>query len=152
MPTGKPGRLTVTPFKQHLLLGSRRFGFPKMARPSIELGPFTPERCTVCGILIPQVQDSNPGARLWTRHLNYVDHLKIHHPEYYRWSRLWTYSFYLPVISIVMISYFSAIERSLFLALLAVIVAGALYCPLLFIRRRSVRVFREAWNLSETEV
>jgi hypothetical protein len=89
---------------------------------------------------------------LWARHLNYVDHLKIHHPEYHRWNRLWTYSFYLPVISIAMISYFSATERSLFLVLLTVIVAVALYVPLLLIRWKSVRVFREAWNLSETEL
>jgi len=84
---------------------------------------------------------------MWARHLNYVDHLKQYHPEYRRWSRLWTYSFYLPVISIVIIAYFSAVERSLFLVLLAAIVVVALYVPLLLIRWRSVRVFREAWIL-----
>jgi len=84
---------------------------------------------------------------MWARHLNYVDHLKQYHPEYRRWSRLWTYSFYLPVISIVIIAYFSAVERSLFLVLLAAIVVVASYVPLLLIRWRSVRVFREAWTL-----
>ena len=113
----------------------------------VELGPLTPGRCTVCRALIPAVEDSNPGARMWARHLNYVDHLKQYHPEYRRWSRLWTYSFYLPVISIVIIAYFSAVERSLFLVLLAAIVVVALYVPLLLIRWRSVRVFREAWIL-----
>ena len=153
MPTGRPGRLDLPPsYKQHLLFASSRFGLPRMVPPSIELGPFAPERCTVCGASIVEAEGSKPVTRRGARQLNYVDQLKSQHPEYHRWSRFWTYSVYLPVISIVIISYFSAIGRSLFLALLAVIVAVALYGPLLLIRRRSVRVFRDAWNLSESEI
>src|SRR5207237_10046792 len=114
---------------------------------SIELGTLMPGRCTVCRAWIPAVEDSNPGARMWARHLNYVDHLKQYHPEYRRWSRLWTYSFYLPVISIVIIAYFSAVERSLFLVLLAAIVVVAFYVPLLSILRTRVRVCRDGWIL-----
>jgi hypothetical protein len=123
-----------------------------MVPPSIELGPFTPGRCTVCGALVPQVEDSNPVKRLWARHLNYTDHLKEYHPEYYRWSRLWTYSVYIPIISFAVLAYFTVTEGSLSLLLLTVVVTVATYVPLLVIRWRSVRVFREIWSLSETEV
>src|SRR6266581_533972 len=69
-----------------------------MPQPIGDLGPFTPRHCTVCGAPIPQVEDSNSGVRKWARHLNYMNHLKKYHLEYYKWSKRWTNSLYLPLL------------------------------------------------------
>jgi hypothetical protein len=72
-----------------------------MPQPIGNLGPFTPEHCTVCRVLIPQVEDSKSSVRKWARHLNYMEHLKKYHPEYYKWSKRWTNTLYLPLVPFV---------------------------------------------------
>ena len=119
-----------------------------MPQPIGDLGPFTPRHCTVCGAPIPHVEDSNSGVRKWARHLNYMDHLKKYHLKYYKWSKRWTNSLYLPLIPFVILAYISANERSPFLLLVTVAVTVIPYIPLFLYRWRSVHAFREAWNRS----
>ena len=117
----------------------------------IELGPFTPGHCTVCRALIPQVEDSNPNVGKWARHLNYMKHLKKYHPEYYKWSKRWTNSLYLPLIPFIILAYFSANERSSFLLLL-VTVAGLpdTLHPFVSLSLEKRPHLREAWDLSQS--
>ena len=119
-----------------------------MPQPIGNLGPFTPRHCTVCGAPIPQVEDSNSGVRKWARHLNYMDHLKKYHLEYYEWSKRWTNSLYLPLIPFFILAYISEYERSQFLLLVTVAVTVTPYIPLFLYRSKSVHAFREAWNRS----
>src|SRR5690348_12004569 len=122
-----------------------------MPQPLGELGPFTPGRCAVCRTPIPQVEDSDPNVRKWARHLNYINHLKKYHPEYYRWSKRWTNMLYLPLIPFVILAVISANERSPALLLITAAVALTPYIPLLLYRWRSVHAFRDAWDVSGRE-
>jgi hypothetical protein len=119
-----------------------------MPQPIGNLGPFTPGQCTVCRVLIPQVEDSDSSVRKWARHLNYMEHLEKYHPEYYKWSKRWTNTLYLPLVPFVILAYISASERSPFLLLVTAVVTAVPYIPLLLYRWRSVHGFREAWDRS----
>jgi len=77
-----------------------------------------------------------------------MDHLKKYHPEYYKWSKYWTSSLYLPAILFVIFAYVSATERSTFLLLVTVMVTVVPYIPLLLYRWRTVHALREAWDFS----
>jgi hypothetical protein len=77
-----------------------------------------------------------------------MDHLKKYHLEFYKWSKRWTNSLYLPLIPFVILAYISASERSPFLLLVTVVVTVTPYVPLFLYRWRSVHAFREAWNRS----
>lgn len=112
------------------------------------LGPFTPGHCSVCKTPVPKVDDPNPSVRKWARHLNYMEHLKKYHPEYYSWSKRWTNILYLPLIPFVVLAYVSGAERSTFLLFVTALVTVIPYVPLLVYRWRRVHAFREAWDHS----
>ncbi len=95
------------------------------------LGPFTPARCTVCRAPIPKVDDPGPGVEKWARNLNYMNHLKKSHPQYYKWSKRYTNLLYLPLIPFVILAYVSAAMKSTPLLLITVLVLGIPYLPLL---------------------
>ncbi len=111
-----------------------------------DLGPFTPSHCTVCGAPIPKVEDPNPGVRKWARNLNYMNHLKAYHFQYYKWSRRWTNSLYMPLIPFVVLAVLSAAGKNVSILLIAMAVLGIPYLPLLFYRWEKVRDFRETWR------
>ncbi len=119
-----------------------------MPMPIGNLGPFTPRHCSVCRASIPQVDDPSSNVRKWARHLNYMDHLKKYHPKYYKWSKRWTNSLYLPLIPLVILAYISASQRSPLLLLVTVVVTLTPYIPLFVYRWRRVHAFREAWDRS----
>src|SRR5690348_13797097 len=121
-----------------------------MPQPLGELGPFTPGHCTVCRAPIPQVEDSEPNVRKWARHLNYIEHLKKYHPEYYKWTKRWTNILYLPLIPFVILGYASAADRSTLLLSVTIAVTLTPYILLLLYRWRRVQGFRGQWNLSES--
>ncbi len=112
----------------------------------IDLGPITPSHCTVCRAPIPKVEDPNSGVRGWARHLNYMNHLQKYHPRYYKWSKRWTYSLYLPVLPFGLLALYSTAAKSIPLLALAILVLGIPYLPLLLYRWRKVGEFRGTWS------
>jgi len=110
------------------------------------LGSFTPSHCTVCRAPIPKVEDPSPSVRKWARNLNYMNHLKKYHPRYYKWSKRWTNSLYVPLIPFLILVFVSAPGRSVPLLLTAVAVFVISYVPLLIYRWKKVRAFRETWT------
>jgi len=111
-----------------------------------DLGPFTPSRCTVCRAPIPKVEDPGPGVEKWARNLNYMNHLKKYHPQYYKWSKRYSNTLYLPFIPFLILAFASATTKSVPLILVAVAALGVPYVPLLFYRWKKVREFREKWK------
>src|SRR2546422_11668994 len=114
--------------------------------PTGNFGPRTPSRCIVCRAPIPKVDDLGPGVEKWARYLNYQNHLKKYHPQYYKWSKRWTYSLWLPIIPSFIIAYISTAIRSVSLLSIGVAVLVILYVPLFLYRWKRVRDFRETWS------
>ncbi len=110
------------------------------------IGPITPSHCTVCRAPIPKVEDAGPGVEKWARNLNYMNHLKKYHPQYYKWSKRYTNTLYLPFIPFLILALVSATVKSESLLIIAVVVLGIPYLPLLFYRWKKVREFREEWS------
>ena|SRR2546426_234393 len=111
-----------------------------------DLGPFTPSHCTVCRAPIPKVEDSGPGVEKYARNLNYMNHLKKYHPQYYKWSKRYTNSQYLPIIPFLILAGVSTPSRSVPLLLVAIAALGVPYLPLSLYRWKKVREFREKWS------
>src|SRR2546427_6736894 len=97
--------------------------------PTGNFGPRTPSRCIVCRAPIPKVEDPGPGVEKWARYLNYQNHLKKYHPQYYKWSKRWTYSLWLPIIPSFIIAYISTAIRSVSLLSIGVAVFLVLFLP-----------------------
>src|SRR6267143_485250 len=117
-----------------------------MPGPLTDYGPYTPSHCSVCGEPIPKVEDPSPTVRRYARNLNYMKHLEKYHPRYYKWSKRWTNSLYLPVIPFLPLAIVSISSKSVSLLLIALAVLGTPYVPLLFYRWKKVREFRETWS------
>ncbi len=111
-----------------------------------DLGPFTPSRCTVCRAPIPKVEDPGPGVEKWARNLNYMNHLKKYHPLYYKWSKRYTNSLYLPFVPFLILALVSATRKSVPLILVVIAALGVPYVPLLLYRMKKVGEFRETWS------
>ena len=111
-----------------------------------DLGPFTPSHCTVCRAPIPKVEDPGPGVEKWARNLNYMNHLKNYHPQYYKWSKRYTNALYLPFIPFLILAFVSATMKSVPLILIAIAALGLPYGPLSFYRWKKVREFRAKWS------
>jgi len=111
-----------------------------------DLGPFTPGRCTVCRAPIPKVEDAGPGVEKWARNLNYVNHLKKYHPQYYKWGKRYTNTLYLPFVPFLILGFASVMMKSIPLIVVAIAALGAPYVPLLLYRSKKVGEFREKWK------
>ena len=111
-----------------------------------DLGPFTPSRCTECRAPIPKVEDPGPGVEKWARNLNYMNHLKKYHPLYYKWSKRYTNSLYLPFVPFLILALVSATRKSVPLILVVIAALGVPYVPLLLYRMKKVGEFRETWS------
>src|SRR2546426_1060548 len=111
-----------------------------------DLGPFTPSHCTVCRAPIPKVEDPGPGVEKWARYLNYQNHLKTYHPQYYKWSRRWANSLWLPLIPALTVAFIFTVTRNVSFLSIAVVVLVIPYVPLFLYRRKKVREFREKWS------
>jgi hypothetical protein len=112
----------------------------------IDLGPFTPSYCTVCRAPIPKVEDPSPGVGRWARNLNYMNHLRKYHPQYYKWSKRFTNALYLPFIPFLILAFVSWTMKSVPLILVAIGALGVPYVPLLVFRWKKIREFREKWS------
>src|SRR6266516_3146084 len=87
-----------------------------------------------------------PRREKVARHLNYMNHLQKYHPRYYKWSKRWTYSLYLPVLPFGLLALYSTAAKSIPLLALAILVLGIPYLPLLLYRWRKVGEFRGTWS------
>jgi len=114
--------------------------------PIVDLGPFTPSHCSVCRAPIPKVEDPGHGVEKWARNINYMNHLKKYHPQYYKWSKRYTNSLYLPIIPFLILLGVSASSQSVPLLLVAIAALGVPYGPLSLYRWKKVREFRERWS------
>jgi hypothetical protein len=75
-----------------------------------------------------------------------MEHLKKYHPEYYKWTKRWTNSLYLPLIPFVVLLALSAPGKDVSLLLIAISVLAIPYLLLLLYRWVKVSDFRETWS------
>ena len=138
----------VKPFAPVILFFRNRFSssYQMPGVPISNLGPFTPGHCSVCRALIPKVKDAGPGVEKWARNLNYMNHLKKYHPLYYKWSKRYTNSLYLPFVPFLILALVSTTMKSGPLLLVSIVALGVPYVPLLLYRWKKVREFREMWS------
>ena len=75
-----------------------------------------------------------------------MNHLKKYHPQYYKWSKRYTNTLYLPFITFLILGFASVMMKSVPLIVVAVAALGAQYVPLLLYRSKKVGEFREKWK------